>query len=452
MRPLLQTTLHRTLKKFNEIGSGNGNTNLNEVASKLLSDLTMGSSSDGKSSPLVGPQDSMEAVLRKVFDSKTDMLAAQGWVIRNNTDKLVNQPSFKEFYTDLLVASQCTCDEWDSDPCRFHDVCEHGIRDLAWGIKEILEGDFAGRSGAVPACVRMVGTAALASTRAVSTKQAEVAAANAADDSKEKPDKAPTLAEFIGQSGSFLLAPAKTADPDAERELNEALLQSMISSKAHYLLQAMSTIIHAGHSSKLVHFSDVPRPQALVSLLSWLCTTKPGLTYLVEVESRFQFLVTSSNLETTPGEDWGGLWARILAQALSKEAKESESIKRRANGGGDDKGQGQGPTDMDISGDVTDFKEIDWKKFLAPAAKVVKGKTLLASASEAADVKDEENKDKEKEPVSGDVTAASPYTSFPDIYTMHEIPEAKNINSMDVIAVGQEIQTYLLRKAASPHG
>lgn len=433
------------MKKFNESSGalgGVGGQGLNDVANKLLTDISRASSS---SSTLVGPQDSMEVVLRKVFDSKSDMTTAQTWVSRNKTDKVINHPAFTEFYNDLKVTIGCSCGQWDVDQCRFHEVCEHGIPDLIWGIKEVMEGEFVGRTGAVPVSLRMVGTAALASGRVVTAKLAEAAAS--AD--KEKPEKPLTMADFIGQYGSFLFT--KNEINAADPALNTALLQLMISMKARYLLHGMETIVHYSSTSgqdrkKTVYLTDVPRPQALMSLLDWLCNSASGLKYIVEVESRFQFLVQSSGADS-PSQDWGTMWGKILSQSLSKEA--ADSAKRD---GGDDPSK--------VSADI------DWKKHVPASGKVVKGKSLVVVSSETTGqgqedaVKDEADKEQEpKEAASASATAQpdqasiqSPYTSFADIYAMHEVPQAKSLNSMDVICIGQEIQSYLLKKAASSLG
>lgn len=440
-RPMLQTVLFRFMKKYRETaGSGVGQS-LTDVANKLLSTI-----SASASNPLVQAQDSMEAVVRKVLDSKRNMESAKQWVARNNTDKIVNEPAYNEFYKDLLITIGCTCgdESWDAEPCQFHESCEHSIRDMVWGIIETMEVEFSGRPEPIlPISVPLLGTAAMAGRRVFTSKQAEATAA-AASDPDAKTDCPKDLAEFIGKDADFLL---QVDQVSKEKVLNEKLLALMISSKARYLLHAFSTVMHspgAGASkSRVAHFSDVPRPAALVSLLEWLCSEK-GVPYLMEIETRFQFLVQSTAADLSPGENWGTVWATILSQALSKEAAE---VAKQA--------EGKGESLASVS-----VEAIDWKKFLPASTKVVKGTSLMASPSpetgDSTEVKDEKAAEAAATSASttgdGKVTLGEHldgYLSFHDVYDMHDLGTDKSLNAMDVIGIGLQIQANILAKAAS---
>ena len=459
---MLQTTLFQALRRWSSSASDSAGHSLASIAEKLLVDIHCSSRPEG----FVKASDSMETAVRRVLDSKTDMTKAKEWVISNNFDKTMSQPAYAEYLNNVKTVC-CTCDPeaWDKDAsaCDFHFKCEHTLADLTWGLTEVLE-DVDHR--VVPHSVRMAGAAALACAIVLKQKVAEAAAQAQADGAKEGKDKdskdsgPPTLEELVGPYGTFLLKDDEAPDGDRKKTLNTALMNLMIGAKACYVLTALCKMIRRptgfgfGCESEFISVTDVPHPQALESLLNHLCKTAEGTQYISQIESRFQFLVESSSPDSCE-ESWSGLWSKILFHAVSKEAKEGIAAKESKEN-----------TDPKAA-NATPGKT-DWQKMLPSPNKVVRGKSLLVQhASEekgagggktdgAEGVKDELEAGAPNAAAaattSATVTTATGQHSLFDVYTLNDLPAAKDpgqLNAMDVIVIGYEIQSYLLRAAAT---
>ena len=463
VRPMLQTTLFQALRRWSgSVGDSAGHS-LTSIAEKLLVDIQCSSRPDG----FVKASDSMETAVRRVLASKTDMSKAKEWVISNNFDKTMSQPAYAEYLNNVKTVC-CTCDPeaWDKDAssCDFHFKCEHTLADLTWGLTEVLE---EADHRVVPHSVRMVGAAALACAILLKQKVAEAAAQAQADGVKEGKDKdskdsgPPTLEELVGPYGAFLLKD-EGPEGDCKKTLNTALLNLMIGAKACYVLNAMCKMIRRptgfgfGCESEFISVTDSPRPRALESLLNHLCKAAEGTQYISQIESRFQFLVESSSPDSCE-ESWSGLWSKVLFHAVSKEAKEGLAAK-------------ESKENTDPKAAIATPGKTDWQKMLPSPNKVVRGKSLLAQHASAEEkgagggegVKDElgavapdaaaAGKEAAAATTSAMVTTATGQHSLFDVYTLNDLPAAKDprqLNAMDVLVIGYEIQSYLLRAAAT---
>eukprot|EP00438_Fugacium_kawagutii_P011829 Skav210921 [mRNA] locus=scaffold2014:2096:6039:- [translate_table: standard] len=453
---MLQTHMHQTLRKWDAAAAmsgagGSSAAGLNNMAETLLADI--------QSDPFVKQDDSMETVIRRVLDSKGYMSKAKEWIVDNNVDKIGSQPAYTRFMNNVKTVC-CTCDSeaWDADPCDFHMKCEHGLPDLLWGLAEIICDDGARRGDrCVPDSVRMVGVSALASIRVLNQKEAEFAAdvAAAGDDDDQKKAKKPILESVVGALGDFLLV-----DTDKGKTLNVTMLTNMITARAAYVLNALESMIRRpyvpGHTPEgnFISMIDVPRPDKLEQWLNYLGKSSAGAQYICQVESRYQFMVQSSESH----DSWSAIWARLLHQTLSKEPS-SDADSEEANAAKESK-------DSKSSKDSKDGKkankpapaEVQWEKFLPNAAKIIKGKTLLASvpkvargmaADDDAGVKAEETAEATPAVAATVDLQADGEHAFSDIYTLSDAGGNGKLNAMDVIVVGQEIRSFIMRKAAA---
>eukprot|EP00438_Fugacium_kawagutii_P002654 Skav221995 [mRNA] locus=scaffold2020:20736:22037:- [translate_table: standard] len=412
-----------------------------EMVSKILREIV---AADGKSKE--GKSLELEEVVRSILDSKETVKEAKDWLSKNNSDQIRSQPSFNAFLSNLK-AHICTCADkgsWDGkESCDFHDVCEHGVADLVWGIEDQL---MAGNS--VPTAVRMVATAALTGN---SVDEAAAAKAKHSVDSSDA-SNATAMMDMVAKQASFLQKEIEIEEGDGDDKkktkkmvLNENLILSMITSKAVYVLKAMAEVIRKPNATgsgaaAWVTITDVPNhPHELASLINFLCADKNGMEYIAKLESRFQFMF---QVEDGGAEHpWATMWTKVLRFTLGAAIKAATAAQSSGN---------------------TSFT-LDWATLLPCAKQVCKGHSLIPQ-SHSGSVK-----------VEGAATAATAVgprpgatgtpdasssssaasvlletnPSFHSLYNMHCISAAAEtpLNAGDIVVVGREVEMYLLRRA-----
>eukprot|EP00438_Fugacium_kawagutii_P020454 Skav206759 [mRNA] locus=scaffold167:274561:284256:- [translate_table: standard] len=456
VRPVIQTIVHNATRANQnpsnfasvQIGSSGGD----ELVAKLMEQIDQAESRRQHSGAAASSQghgehagETLATLVSSVIDSREAMQQAKDFVSKNfNVENgkskcsITNQPSYTRFLCELR-SHVCTCPapgtfDADSQKCDFHDVCEHAISDIAWGLDsqmKRLSADGEGTDG--PAAAKT---------------------------------QADSLADAIGRFGDFLLVKQTDGDCAAKSDLilNQPLLFRMIGSRAFYMLKVMADIIRKPNHDKadkskraFIEIVDCPEPSDLVSLVNFLCNEKEGMSYLYKVESRFQFML--SERDSLSSMAWSSMWASILAKTLSNAAKAKAT--------------------------TADSKLLaeDWFKHLPAIKSCCKGQSLLPAGVRAvedgatgggAEVKEEgasqgskETKEatdateaahESKEPT----TSATPPVVAVDVGLIEsptmshiyqlldvELSDKKKgaVNALDIIAIGREIETFLIRNS-----
>lgn len=397
---------------------------------------------------------SLDDIVRSVFDGKGYLITAKCFVTTNNTVNTKAQPAYQDYISKVKVAV-CTCDpnKWNPPECRFHHSEDHTVMDLLWGLDEIMRigvpkpANWAS-AGIVPNCLGMVGTACLASAT-MNSKAPTAEGGDPGSGSNSSNNKIIKLSDLVGKDGAFLVG----QDEDGSECFKASLVESLISFKIKYLVTAMLDCIHVPgpgkkgsniDKDKYINFTDIKYPGLLDQLLGWLVSTADGGAYMVEFEARYNCSAHGCAGDRSD-EAWSSLWAKTIKTALAN----AEPI----------------------------FKEDaktpigDWTKFLPSCGKVIPKSFLpvLTSSTPSSGgengepgVKDEGggdngkekgdgHGDKDKGPTTTSTFASSSWNptapSLSSIYNMHELPDAKDVNCLDVVSIGHQIHVHMMTLA-----
>ena len=403
-----------------------------------------------------------------------------GVFLSKNTGPIESHPAFRGF-RGVLRDVTCTCNAdagADAEACSFHDESEHSIQDLVWGVTECLRVD----EESVPASVLRVGLALLG---AVAIHASGLQKKSDGDGSAGSGEKVQTVAEIVGKHAKPL---ALIENEQGELVFNEQAIEGMIVCRALYMLLGLRQVIEKPlEAQKFVTVSDVPCLPAFASLLDYLLS-KDGKSYVMEIESRCHFAQKSqksqgskdskaASSESAP-DLWCSTWSRILGFATRAQGEAATAAANVVNVGEQpDPKRAKTETTKpakDSKGPAVQIQPPadpkSWANFLpsptklftaksladsflntittptatspneAQSTEAVKTEAATASASAAAQPQASESA-KQVELLNKTPTMAS-------IYNMHNLAVAKSLNVLDVLAVGMQVQTYMLQKSA----
>ena len=415
----------------------------------------------------------IRAWVRFVLCSSKVTVEDAGVFLSKNTGPIESHPAFRRFRA-ILNDVTCTCNASSADPCSFHDESEHSIQDLVWGVTECLRAEAGEES--VPSSVLRVGLAALGAV---------------AIHASAKPDeKVQTPAEVVGKHARFVLI----ENEHGEFIFNEQAIEGMIVCRALYMLLALRQIIEKPlEPQAFVTVSDVQCLPAFASLLDYLLS-KDGKSYVMEVESRCHFAHNSQKAkgssksadDASPGSGpvslWCSTWSKILFDALRAQAKNCG--RSQGDAGAEQPEAKRAKTQTTKLGKDhkgTEEKQIEppadpktWGNFLPSPTELFSTKSLAdsflnkgttpttTSAGTGTGSHEAETAEAVKEEAASASAAAHPQASastqpvellnktptLASIYNMHNLPSVKSLNVLDVLAIGQHVQTHMLQKSA----
>ena len=226
---------------------------------------------------------------------------------------------------------------------------------------------------------------------------------------------------------------------------NERILDSLLCSRAKYLLAAASHLmcrpafnakVPAGPSNrKFIFFDDLDEHEVelLHMVLKELCSSTVGIsdpTFVCNVEARFAFQNPGSECDTL--DSWPAMWSKVLMEVVKRGAKELSAQEV-----------------MDPS-----FQPSKLLKLLpAPARMCPKSfYTSGGGGPEASStVKTEELGKQVGQSSAQDsgLASSSGPPSFYEVLHMHEIPNAKaqTVNVMDVLVLKSTIEAHIFTHA-----
>ena len=135
------------------------------------------------------------------------------------------------------------------------------------------------------------------------------------------------IAAHIASEGRFLL---QEAGEGTEMLMNEALLGTIVTVKAKYLLNAILTLLamplHPNRNKQYVEMEDISKADtaALHAVLRGMCKhdAQRGHEYILDLESRFSLRRPgSSDVDT-----WSSMWARVFKGTVASARKCKEAL------------------------------------------------------------------------------------------------------------------------------
>ncbi len=117
---------------------------------QMMNDISRGKN-DSTSGTATAPTKSMA---KQILGNSGLVQICESWVQLNNTDRIVNHPSFSKFLNNLMTMTGCTCDHWDEDHCPFHES-QTTISDFIWALSHALVVD-----QTIPVAVPLLATSA----------------------------------------------------------------------------------------------------------------------------------------------------------------------------------------------------------------------------------------------------------------------------------------------------
>ncbi|CAE7246052.1 unnamed protein product, partial [Symbiodinium sp. CCMP2456] len=487
VRPHLQSLMRALIKKTRDsvAASSAASTAADSMVSHLFDRVSEEKAALENQTAEAGSEEDVSDVkawVRFVLHTCKMTVEDAGVFLSKNTGPIESHPAFRRF-RGILKDVTCTCSA-DADaapgPCSFHDESEHSIQDLVWGVTECLRAD----EESVPTSVLRVGLATLG------------AVAIHASGSGAKPDeKVQTPAELVGKHAKFVLI----ENERGEFVFNEQAIEGMIVCRALYMLLALRQVIEKPLEPRVfVTVSDVPSLHAFASLLDFLLS-KDGKAYVMEVESRCHFAQNAqghkasskSGADADPGSGpvslWCSTWSKILFEAVRAHAK-SCGRNREADAGDAVPGAEQpeakrAKTQMTkIGKDLKGPEEYQiqppadpklWASFLPSPTKLFSKSladsflmntlTTPTTTSAGPATGHEAEAVKEEATAASASAAAQPQAAEPtqqvellnktptitSIYNMHNLAGVKSLNVLDVLAIGQQVQTHMLQRQGS---
>ena len=255
------------------------------------------------------------------------------------------------------------------------------------------------------------------------------------------------LQNAIAKEGKFLLEQNEDDEDaedgsDAKWSLNGAVVESLLTARAKYLLSAMlAMIVKPDHSPeaeaaggkkklKFLLFEDVDAAsvEGLYDLLVYMCRAdfRDSHDYIVELESRFML----QQQDTADYVNiWSSMWTDVFNKAISARGKHEKTKKD---------------------------EKLSTPDKLLPAPKVVISKSLLkdAAAQSAGSVSVKAETGTVEVDTHGQGGASVPDSKplipyFATIYTAStgKVDDGKGIHTMDVLSVQAQIQQTLMMRA-----